>query len=97
MIERGLAVADASAPSATHRVRSSSFVVCLVHLVYLVSLVQPNKRDKPNKRKQPDGLQVSRGTCSFVTGAFVRVGFGTLTGLGHVASPYFFSFVRSVL
>ena len=31
--------------------------VCLVHLVYPVSLVQPNKQDKPNKpikRDRPD-------------------------------------------
>ncbi len=27
--------------------------VCLVSLVYRVSLVQPNKRDKPNKPEQP--------------------------------------------
>src|SRR4029077_18271342 len=55
LIPQGLPL---SAPSVTHRVRSSSFVVYLVHLVSLV---------QPNKQKQPDGLHVSRGTYSFVT------------------------------
>ena len=57
-----------------HRVLPSSFVVCLVHLVYLVSLVHLNKRNKPNKQKQPAGLHVSRGTCSFVPQALAPHG-----------------------
>jgi hypothetical protein len=28
--------------------------VCLVDLVYLVGLVQPNNRDRPNRRDRPD-------------------------------------------
>jgi len=33
---------------------SETSPVCLVHLVYPVSLVQPNKQDKPIKRDRPD-------------------------------------------
>ena len=36
--------------------------VDLVHLVCLVYLVQPNKRDKPNKQEQPVWPRISRAT-----------------------------------
>ena len=37
----------------THARRAGRGRVNLVHLVYLVCLVQPNKRDRPDKRERP--------------------------------------------
>ena len=38
--------------------RSVCLSVCLVHLVYLVRLVHPNKRDRPDRQNRPaSGLQ----------------------------------------
>jgi hypothetical protein len=32
----------------------SGYLVCPVHLIYLIGLVQPNKQDKPNKPIKQD-------------------------------------------
>ena len=37
-------------------------MVDVVHLVYLICLVQPNKRDRPDKQERPAGHRASRAT-----------------------------------